>query len=453
MNDKYDFLMYERAGEVVLDPLGTLLALLLVVVIGLAVANTRLPRTLKRLVYAALAMRVVGAVARYVVLFRVYAGSGDARGYYSGGIENAAALWRLEPMPILDPATWWNGKWWGTQFVHFPSTLVHTFIGPSMPGGFLVFSLFAFVGLCGFVVAFGRAYPEVPLSRYARWVWFFPALWYWPSSIGKEAIVLLGLGLAVAGYVGREGRIHWLLLVLGVFFVFAIRPEVAAVVILSIVVAHWLSLTSGRWTLRSTVQAAVLIGGGLAGIFMAMKFMGIEGIGPDAVQDYMEGSKGRTLGGGSAMDAVEVGLAGVPLALVNILLRPFPWEASSLMILISCLEIMGFWAIVWVRRGAFARALRHWRHDRLLRVAIPFIAVYSVTLGMVMANMGIIARQRIFLFPFLFLLVEAVPRVARRAASAATPTPTSPAPPTTPVPAVPAGLPRVRGVAAASARR
>ena len=49
--------MYERNGIVVLDPLGTLLALLLVVVIGMVVSQSRLPHTLKKLVYVALALR------------------------------------------------------------------------------------------------------------------------------------------------------------------------------------------------------------------------------------------------------------------------------------------------------------------------------------------------------------------------------------------------------------
>jgi hypothetical protein len=80
------------------------------------------------------------------------------------------------------------------------------------------------------------------------------------------------------------------------------------------------------------------------------------------------------------------------------------------MMLFSAVEILGFWTIVWFRRDHFVNALRGWRSDRLLRLAIPFILMYAITLGMVVANLGIVARQRVFLFPFLFLLVEACPR-------------------------------------------
>jgi hypothetical protein len=414
---KFQFLMYERNGIVVLDPIGTLLAMLLVVVIGMVVSQSRLPHTLKKLVYVALALRVVGSFARYVVLFAVYGGSGDAREYYSRGLANAAELWNFNLAPLFSPENWTGGKWWGTQFVFFPSTLVQTFLGASMPGGFIVFSLFAFVGLCGFVVAFHRNYPWVPIARYARWVWLFPALWFWPSSIGKEAIVLLGLGLVIAGYVGRNGRINWLLLAVGGFIIFGIRPQVAAVVIASLMFAHWLSLLSERWTFRNTIQAVALGVVGIVGLYFASSFMGIESFDTEGVTAYMEDNKGRDLRGGSSMEAVDVGLAGVPLALINILMRPFIWEASSLMVLVTSLEIMLVWAFAWSRRRVFLNALRHWRHDRLLRVAIPFIVLYSISLGMVLANMGIITRQRIFIFPFLFMLFEAIPArsMARRA--------------------------------------
>ncbi|HEU5209576.1 MAG TPA: hypothetical protein VFU06_09205 [Longimicrobiales bacterium] len=409
--DKYSFLMYERAGTVMLDPVGTVLSLLVVVAVGMMISSTRLPHTLKQLLYAALAFRVIGAVARYVVLFAVYAGSGDARKYYRESLYYAEQLWAFNPAPLFDPQNWWAGRWWGTQFVYFIGTLVHMLVGASMPGGYIVFSLFAFAGLYCFMLAFQRTYPHVPTWHYARWIFFFPALWFWPSSIGKEAIVLMGMGFATLGYVGRAGRINWLLLTSGVLLVFAIRPEVAAVVISSLLAAHWLSLITSRWTLRNTMQAAVLIGAGLLGLYYAMRVEGIE-LDPDSVQTYMADSQGRAVEGTSNIEAVPVGISGIPLALINILFRPFIWEASSLMVLITSVEIMSLWLIAWYRRATLVRALRHWRHDRLLRVAVPFILAYAVSLGMVIANMGIVARQRIFLFPFLFLLIEAVPRVA-----------------------------------------
>jgi len=413
--NRFEYLMYERGGYVVLDPVGTVLALLFVVVLAIAVGQSRLPRSLKQLVYAALALRVVGSAARYYVLFAVYGGSGDARGYYSGGLQFAEQVWNFNFAPLFSPDNWASGRWWGTQFVYFPSTLVQTILGPSMPGGFLVFSLFAFAGLCGFVLAFQRSYPDVPVTRYARWVWLFPALWFWPSSIGKEAIVLLGLGMLMAGYVGRNGMVSWVPLVVGGFLVFGIRPQVAAVAAVSIMIAHWLSLVSERWTLRNTMQAVALGGVGILTLYYSTSMLGFESFDMEGVQTFVENDGARELQGGSAIEAVDVGILGIPFALINILLRPFIWESTSLLILVSCFEIMALWFIVYKRRKTFFNALRFWRHDRLLRVAVPFILIYSISLGMILANIGILARQRIFIFPFIFILLEAIPRRSRAA--------------------------------------
>jgi hypothetical protein len=136
-----------------------------------------------------------------------------------------------------------------------------------------------------------------------------------------------------------------------------------------------------------------------------------------------------------------VSLAGIPLALVNIMLRPFLFEAHNFMALLTALEITAFWMIVWVRRKTFVYAIRNWRHDRLLRVAIPFVLFYSIALGMAVNNMGLIARQRIFIFPFLFLLIEAVPRVQRAVSRAPVSAPQR------------VGAPRNRGRALAPAAR
>lgn len=394
---------------------GFIMVLALVFVIGCLVARSRLPQPLKMVVYAALALRVFGSMARYAVLFGLYRGSGDARAYYSRGLEYAERFTQFDFSPFYDPSLWLRGqdKWWGTQFVSFPSGVTLSAIGPSLLGSFLVFSLLAMLGLVGFGLAFRRARPEVPVSRYLIWVFLFPSLWYWPSSLGKDALLLMGLGLAVAGYLGPRDRIQWPLLAIGLFFVFAIRPQVAAVVMLSIILAQWLSGKDG-WNLRRVSQGIAILVAGFGLIYLSMSFVGVSTFDAEGVTSYIEQEAGSAALGESAVRDAGVGIAGMLQAPFIILFRPFPWEARNLMALFSSLEIWAFWALAWWRRRHVLEAIRRWRQDRLLRLAVPFILIYSVTLGMLIVNMGIIARQRIFLFPFLFLFFAAYPAVRKR---------------------------------------
>lgn len=380
--------------------MSVILVLALMFLIGGLVSASRLPRSVKVLVWVALLFRLVGAVSRFEVLQRVY-GAGDATGYFGKGWRYAESFRRFDFSPFTQGA-----EWHGTGFVRSVSGLVLAVIGPGMFAEFLVFSLFAFVGLVGFAVAFHRAYPDAPLTRYLLWIWIFPSLWFWPASIGKEALVLMGLGLAVMGFVGRRGRVHWPVLAFGLFLMFAVRPQVVAVFLLAVIIAQWLSF-DGRWTLGRIVQGALIIVLGFTGISFTMRTLGIEEFDVEGVQSYVETDTSRRVTRGTSVGEVAPGLKGAPKAAVNVLFRPLPWEATNMMVLISSIEILSLWAIVYMRRKALARSLRHWRTDRTLRLAIVFILAYSVALGMMVMNLGIIARQRIFLYPFLFLLIEA----------------------------------------------
>jgi hypothetical protein len=105
---------------------------------------------------------------------------------------------------------------------------------------------------------------------------------------------------------------------------------------------------------------------------------------------------------------------------VNVLFRPFPWEAHNLSAAVSALEILLMWGILWVRRRQLYGLARIWRRHRVVRFGVVFVAIYTVALGLNFANLGLIARQRTLMLPLFFLVVEAgalaVP-AARQAAS------------------------------------
>lgn len=379
--------------------------------VACAVSFSRLPKTLKLLVYAALALRIVGSWLRYTVLYEFYGNIGDAGGYYRRGLEYAALLWQLDFSSFFDPSLWVRGKWWGTQFVSIPSGVVLAVTGPSVRAEFLVFSLLGLLGLVGFAVAFRRSYPQVPLARFARWLWLFPSLWYWPSTVGKEPLIIMGLGLAVAGFIGRRDRTNWPLLFVGMFFVFAVRPQVAAVVLLSFLMAQWLS-SPRRRAPAPAAQGLLILLVGLGGIWISLKIIGVDGFDIEGVQDYLGRVTART-DGGSTVGVVGVSWTGIPMAMINILFRPFIWEATNMAMTMAALETVLLVGIVWFRRRNLVHVLRNWRADRFLCTAILFTLLYASLLGMITVNLGIIARQRIFLYPFLFLLLEAAPLVRR----------------------------------------
>jgi hypothetical protein len=400
------------------DQLGLVFVLILVGATLVVLASAPIPRGLRAIICLGLVLRVGGALARYAVLFGLYHGSGDARGYYRTGLTYAERFRAFDFSPLWDASQWTSQNWYGTQFISFPSGFVLAIIGPTMLGEFIVFSLFAFVGLVSLVVAFRRAFPEVPSARYAAWILLFPSLWYWPSSVGKESIMVLGIGLTTLGFVGRHGRMKLLPLLGGLAIVICVRPEVAAVFVLCAAMVHLLT-GRGGWTFGRVLQGGITLAIGLTTILYAGREVGIDSFDAEGLEEFVTANPARAVGGGSSIEAVPVGWSAPPLAAINVLMRPFPWEVHNAMMALSSLEITGLCLLLLWRRRSVVAAVRNWRRSRFISFALAFSLIYAIALGMMMSNLAIIARQRIFIFPFLFLLMEACAATQRLHASRA----------------------------------
>ena len=389
-----------------------------VFVMAAVLASSRVPSWLKQLLLLALVLRVVGAFLRHVVLFEVYGGVGDAILYFDMGELYAHRLAEFDFGMFTNPWEWEHGRWWGTNFVYYISAVVQLLIGPTVRGEFLAFALLSLVGLLVLGLRAARTAPRLNAEVYLLLLWCWPSLWFWPSGLGKDAIVMMGLGLAVAGYLGNGKRIGWLLLALGLAFIFVIRPQVAAVVVVAFMIAQWLSFKEG-WTLPRVLQGAFMLAVVVGVGWWASRLIGIGGFDVEGVQNYLAYKAGGSSVGGADIGTVGFGPLSVPLALVNVWFRPFLWEAHNPLVLVSGLEMVLLWGLFWHRRRHVGAALRQWRQSRLLRLAIPFVLLYSVLLGLSLANLSIISRQRIFIFPFLFALLawEAPPRKQPQAAT------------------------------------
>ena len=378
--------------------LGISLMLIVLLLVGLVVSLTRWPRTAKLIVYMALALRVVGALMRESI-------ATDAAVYFKWGMRYAEYFTRFDFSPLLDPALWRGHEWIGSNFVGYPTGFIVSLIGPTRVGTFFAFALIAFLGIGAYAFAFRRAFPKVNYLGYWAWVFLFPSLWFWPSSIGKESIITLGFGLATLGFVGRGSKTNWPVMILGLVIVFVIRPQLVAVFALAAVLAHWLNFRD--WSPGRLLQGSALLVVGLTGIWFAMASTRAGGADLESLEEYVEENVGRSSQGGSQIEAVSLSPANVPLVIMNVLFRPFLWEAHNVTSLFAALELTLMWAIIWFRRRQLRHVFQVWRRHRMLRFAIPFVFLYIVALGFNLTNLGLIARQRTLVFPLLFMIVEA----------------------------------------------
>jgi hypothetical protein len=386
---------YDTWGGLVIAPLVFTISLPLLN----RVVRVEDPRIVRLMAWG-LVFKLAASFARFLMAFVLY-DTADAIGYVGAGTKLSAlfrqGIFTLEPgVSVI-----------GTYFMKIVTGVVFTFIGPTKLGGFVVFSWLAFWGLYLFYRAFRIGVPNGDHRRYALLVFFLPSLLFWPSSIGKDAWMILMLGLSaygVAHILTRNVR-GYPLLCLGLLGVTMVRPHMSALVCCGMTLSSLVRRSPEQRTrfgpLPRVIGIVVLVAVSVVVITQAERFFGVEGQeGAQGVNAVLATTQKNSTQGGSEYEVTPVrSPVQLPWATVTILFRPFPFEAHNVQSLIASIEglaLMGVAALSWPRFVMLPSQLRR-------NPYLTFAAVYSLLFVVAFSNIGnfgILTRQRAQLFPF-----------------------------------------------------
>ncbi|WP_354639022.1 hypothetical protein [Kitasatospora camelliae] len=409
---------YDTWGALLVAP--ALMAIGTPILARVAAANPE-PNVFKLLVLA-MGLKLFCAFPRYLMAFVLYGGAADAKMYHQRGTELSR---------YLDQVGLFSGdfhydlgmKVAGTGFVIIVTGVVYAITGPTLVGGFLVFSWLGFWGLLLFWRALQIAFPEADARRYAKLVFFLPSLLFWPSSIGKDAWMMFCLGLTTYGVARLLDRRFGALvcIAVGSLGTAMVRPHVTVLTGAGLTVAYVLrkrpQQVSALGPLRTILTVAVLGAMVMLMLQQVSTFFGTSGTGGDAVNQVLSETSRRTSQGSSVINAppaddtgpaVSMNPARLPMAVVSVLFRPFPFEASNIQNLIQsveCFVLLVLYIRDWPRLRQLPRLF-------LKRSYIAFCVVYTLLFCWAFSsinNMGILSRERVQVMP-LALVLLAVPR-------------------------------------------
>jgi hypothetical protein len=298
----------------------------------------------------------------------------------------------------------------GTGTVRYISGLVSVFTDTNIFAEFLVFTLAAFIGCVFFYKAFVLALPNGDHRRYALLIFLWPTMVYWPSSIGKEALMTLGVGIASYGAarIFRHLRGGIVPLVAGLWFTFMVRPHIALVIVIAVGVAYIFtsrSGTSASVTVGKMVAIIVLIVGGGILVGRTADFLEVESLGSTGIEQALDQTTYQTSQGDAEFTPMKAeNPALLPGAIVTVLLRPFPNEAHNAESFFTSIE--GFFLVLLFlasipRLKHLPRALLR---DSYVGYSLAAVVLFCFLFSYV-ANFGILARQRTQVLPFLFVLL------------------------------------------------
>jgi hypothetical protein len=410
---------YDTWGAFLIAPV---LILLTVPFATHAAKRERDPSVGRFLMLASVVKLLVGTGARYFMIYGLYGGNGDSEAYHKAGLTLADQLRHLDYTDL--------GKISSTRSIEVLTGQIYGFLGPTKLGAFLVFSWISLIGLYFFYFAFQEAFPHRP-TRLCRWLLFLlPSNLFWPSSIGKDAVMVFALGLATLG-VAKVLRGHMVGLVhfaIGAWSAAIVRAHLTLLLALALACAaacHGVQVARLKRQALSSSRYLLMVAAVVVSIILVVPAVesrfGLETLDASSADVVLNETVGQTEQGGSSFHAPNPrSPLGYGVAVVTVLFRPFVFEADDVATLISALEGLLLLALCLLYLRAVGRTVARSLTVPFLTFVLAYILCFCFAFGAV-GNFGILCRQRSQLWPFVVILLAAgttpVPRRDRDGAA------------------------------------
>jgi Uncharacterised nucleotidyltransferase len=368
-----------------------------------------------RWLVVAVLVKIGASYVRYHTAVRTYEGIADATGYNQYGRQFARAWFEGGTAPELTNLR-------QTNFIRWFTGVVYYVFGTNMLAGFFVFGLLAVVGSYLWYRATAEAVPRFDKRLYLALVLFAPSIAFWPSSIGKESLMQLGIGAVALGTAHLLRHRLARATVLGVgggWLLWVVRPHLLALVTLAAGCAYAMGRVRGSGGAMRSLMArpvgllAVVLVIAFA-VSQATEFLGIEDLSLSSIEAELDENTERTAQGGSEYEhgGNSLNPLRLPEGAATVLLRPFPWETESSLQLLSSLESVLLVTVIVVRLASLRTALTRARSTPFLLYCWVLVILYAATFSSI-ANFGLLVRQRSLVLPALYALIAVRPETTK----------------------------------------
>lgn len=360
-----------------------------------------------QLVVIAFIAKMLGGLARYALTYGLYERA-DASSYHESGTLLAKAFWDGTYARVAEVEVY---QLTGTPFINLVTGWIYIITRPTILGGFIIFTWLSFLGLFFFYKAVVVGFPAANHRRYAYLVFFLPSMLYWPSSIGKEAWICFGLGLASYGIalITRHQPLGYPVAGLGVLATAGPRPHITVLCVVSLMIAYMLRRRS--WSesalgpVTKVVGIVVLLGVGVVVVSKAASFFEVDGVSTSSVTEVLDYTNQQSEQGGSEFEPVRVkSPAEFPSAVLAVLFRPWPWEAGSAQALIASVEGMMLLVIGAASVSQLLKLPKYLFQVPYVAYALTYTVMFVIAFSSI-GNFGILTRQRTQVLPLALVLL------------------------------------------------
>ncbi|NVO86531.1 hypothetical protein [Hymenobacter terrestris] len=311
----------------------------------------------------------------------------------------------------------------------------------------LMFALISFSGMWALYNTFLRLYPRL-YKQLAIAVFFIPSVFFWGSGISKDALCIGALGwMFFAFYNLLVARTKIPQAIITILIAGFVLKSVKIYILISFIppVMLWVTtqysarIKSGA--LRALAMPVMIVLGAVIGLALSQSVAsGNKNYDFDNIEDratvastyhnsisHSDENKGRGMGNSGYAMPDFTGPADIPKlapqAIIIGLFRPFMWEVSNPVMLLSGIEILWITYLTFqvFRRTGFFKTFGRIGSTPLVLFCVVFSILFAIGTAITSGNFGNLVRYRIPLWPFyltaLFVLQDGFPvkkKTARR---------------------------------------
>jgi hypothetical protein len=360
---------------------------------------TRRHPSLRRLMAVGMLAKMAAAGLYVTMVVRLYDYTADMPHYFYAAQGFATDYLQTGILTVPDPL-------WGTNFPPFLAQCIFVVTGISLPVAMVVFASMSFWGAYLIYRAFCIGFPNAArFDLVATLAFLLPSCVFWTASLSKDAVVMLGAGIATYGFARVHQRVSlqgYVLLVTGLVVIMTVRPHMAGIIAVAFVFPYLLGAnrTGMSGLALKVVGLPALVG--LTWVFVSQAETYVEmsdfSQSGSAVMQVAKSNSG--FGGSTYGESLGSRMALAPFLLI----RPFPFEVRNFQAAFASLEGMGLLVLFVRRRKALYLTLARIRSNPfamfLVLYAIEFTAIYAAAT----TNFGLLNRQRVMLLPFVLML-------------------------------------------------
>lgn len=283
----------------------------------------------------------------------------------------------------------------------------------------LIFSTFSFLGLWKLFEAFAAVYPPIK-RKIALACLFIPSVVFWSSTILKDTICITCLGFIVHSAFNflffKSGKSDFVKIIVFGFILFLTKYYIAFALFPALLMLAILTYRKRveNPILRQMIVPVLIIFTGVI-LYFSMPLIedmlgeiALEKVSEDITAKRKNFEMVQEREGGAFFEVGEIdpspaGLLRISPKIINaVFFRPYLWEASSAIIMISALESAVFLSLfiyTFFKNGPARFFLQIFR-DNILLFCIFFSLVFAFFVGLSTPNFGSLVRYKIPSIPF-----------------------------------------------------